>query len=74
VGGRQSTTAISDRVAGGLECHFQRTTYSADEDLVFCHPDTGGPLDPSKLRKRFGVAPERAGLRRIRFNDLRHAR
>jgi integrase len=63
---------LSDRVAGELERHFQRTKFSGDEDLVFCHHDTGGPLDPSNLRKRFAVALQRAGLRQIRFHDLRH--
>ena len=29
-------------------------------------------LDPSKLQKRFRKAVERAGLRHIRFHDLRH--
>jgi integrase len=40
--------------------------------LVFCHPQIGSVLDPSKLRKRFGRALEAARLRRIRFHDLRH--
>ncbi|MGH7718977.1 MAG: tyrosine-type recombinase/integrase [Gemmatimonadaceae bacterium] len=63
---------LADRVAGELERHHQRSAYRADEDLVFCHPDSGGPLDASKLRKRFGMALGRAGLRKLRFHDLRH--
>lgn len=63
---------MTDRVAGELERHFQRSAHQADEDLVFCHPQTGNPLDASRLRKRFGEALARAGLRRIRFHDLRH--
>jgi integrase len=43
---------MTDRVAGELERHFKRTAFDADEDLVFPHPHTGGPLDASKLRKR----------------------
>jgi integrase len=63
---------MTDRVAGELERHFQRSAYQADEDLVFAHPETGYPLDPSKVRVRFGKALDRAGLRRVRFHDLRH--
>ena len=33
---------------------------------------TGGVLDPSKLRKRFLAAARRAGVRPVRFHDLRH--
>ncbi len=63
---------MADRVAAGLERHFQRTRYRADTDLVFCHPETGGPMDPSKMGKRFKKALKRAGLREITFHELRH--
>ncbi len=71
---RRSSRAVpmADRVAAELERHFQRSRYQADEDLVFCHPETGRPYDASKLRKRFKVALTAAGLRPIRFHDLRH--
>jgi integrase len=39
---------------------------------VFCHPQTGGPYDPSKMRVRFKAALKRAGVRDVRFHDLRH--
>ena len=32
----------------------------------------GGYLDGSALRRRYGAALERAGLRQLRFHDLRH--
>jgi integrase len=60
------------RVAAALERHFQRSAYRDDDDLVFAHPDTGKPLDRSKVRKRFVRAVRRAGLRKVRFHDLRH--
>ena len=63
---------LADRVAGELERHFQRSSFQGDEDLVFGHPQTGHPLDASKIRKRFAVALDRAGLRQVRFHDLRH--
>lgn len=72
---RRSSRAVplADRVAGELERHFQRSHYQADHDLVFCHPDTGHPYDASKLRRRFKAAVERAGVREVRFHDLRHS-
>jgi integrase len=63
---------MHDHVGAELERHFQRTAYRADDDLVFAHPHTGGPLDSSKVLKRFGDALHAAGVRRVRFHDLRH--
>jgi integrase len=63
---------MADRVGAELERHFQRTHYRADSDQVFCHPETGKPLDPSKVGKRFKKTLERAGLREITFHELRH--
>jgi integrase len=60
------------RVAAALEHHFQGSAYQDDDDLVFAHPDTGKPLDRSKVRKRFVRVVCRAGLRKVRFHDLRH--
>ncbi len=71
---RRSSRAVpmADRVAAELERHSQRSAYQGDEDLVFCHPQTGHPYDASKQRKRFKEALKAAGLRPIRFHDLRH--
>jgi integrase len=55
-----------------LDRHFQGTAYQGDDDLVFAHPDTGSPYDPSKMRSRFYAAINRAGISRLRFHDLRH--
>ena len=63
---------LADRVAGDLERHYQASAYQADEDLVFCHPHTGNPIDNSKLLRRFKDALEAAELRTLRFHDLRH--
>ncbi|RSS83973.1 site-specific integrase [Streptomyces sp. WAC06614] len=43
-----------------------------DSELVFTTP-TGGPLDPANLTRRFRNFLNRAGLRCIRFHDLRHS-
>lgn len=71
---RRSSRSVpmADRVAGELERHFQRSAFQADDDLALCHPQTGNPLDASKLRRRFASALQRAGLRQVRFHDLRH--
>jgi integrase len=71
---RRSSRSVpmTDRVAGQLERHFQASAFQHDEDLAFCHPHTGNPLDSSKLRKRFKEALARAELRSVRFHDLRH--
>jgi integrase len=63
---------MADRLARELELHFQRSPYSADDDLVFCHPQTGHVLDPSKIRKRFKKALKRAEVHEITFHELRH--
>jgi integrase len=60
------------RVAGDLDRLYQQTAYKGDDDLVFAHPYLGSVLDASKVRKRFQAAVAAAGLRRIRFHDLRH--
>jgi integrase len=71
---KRSTRSVplADRVAGELERQFQRTEFDGDQDLVFAHPQTGAPLDASKIRKRFVAALNRASLRHVRFHDLRH--
>jgi integrase len=42
-----------------------------DDGLVFVG-EGGGYLDGSALRRRYKLALERAGLRSLRFHDLRH--
>jgi integrase len=71
---KRSSRAVpmSGRVGTALEHHFKRSRYTGADDLVFCHPETGGPFDSSKMRKRFKEALKAAGIRSIRFHDLRH--
>jgi integrase len=51
---------------------YQASPFKADDDLVFANPASGRPLDRSKVRKRFQRACRRAGVRVVRFHDLRH--
>ncbi|MFJ1645441.1 replication initiator [Streptomyces sp. NPDC088258] len=43
-----------------------------DNGLVFSTP-AEGPIDPANLNRSFRALLDRAGLRRIRFHDLRHS-
>jgi len=70
---------MADRLGGELDRHFKRSLYQADDDLVFCHPQTGDPYDASQLRIRFYAAMKAAGMGRrcgreggITFHSLRH--
>jgi integrase len=63
---------MAERVAGALRDLRQRSAYRGDGDLVFCHPESGRPLDRSKLIRRFKQALGRAGVHEITFHELRH--
>jgi integrase len=63
---------MADRAARALEAWSRRNAYGTDDDLVFPHPQTGKPLDRSKVTKRFKAACRDAGVRPVRFHDLRH--
>jgi integrase len=63
---------MTDRLAGELDRWSLRTEYRGDGELVFAHPQTGSPLDRSKVTKRFKAACRAAGVREIKFHDLRH--
>jgi integrase len=82
VGGREDTpktgqsrrdVPLAMRVGAELQRLWELTPYQADDDPVFAHPrGTGLPLDASTVSKRFQAALRRAGVRRVRFHDLRH--
>lgn len=65
------TIVMSPTLKKALEIHRINSPVS-EQDLVFCNT-RGNPLDPDNLVKReFHATLDRAGLRRIRFHDLRH--
>jgi integrase len=70
--GSGRSVPMAERVADALRELRERCYYSRDRDLVFCHPETGKPLDRSKLVRRFKQALIRAEVHRITFHELRH--
>jgi len=66
---------LGSRTRTVLEQQWQRTAHSDDADLVFCHPDLGTPLDPSKLARCYlkPALKQAAITKPFRpFHDLRH--
>jgi integrase len=63
---------MASRLAKELDLWSKRTVYGGDGELVFAHPQKGTPLDSSKVSKRFKAACVDAGVRPVRFHDLRH--
>jgi integrase len=63
---------MATRLARDLDRWSKRTPYNDEGDLVFAHPQTGNPLDRSKVTRRFQEASKLAGVRIIKFHDLRH--
>jgi integrase len=59
-------------VAAALARLGQRDRFTGQDDFVFAGEE-GGPLDGSALRRRYMKATASAGLRPLRFHDLRHA-
>jgi integrase len=69
--GKVRAVPLAPAVAHALARLAARPRWTSDDDLVFCG-ELGGFLDGSALRRRYGQALERGGVRRLRFHDLRH--
>jgi integrase len=54
-----------------LDALTRRQHFTADDDLVFCS-EVGEHLGGWRVRRRYAAALKRAGLRPVRFHDLRH--
>jgi integrase len=62
---------MPDQAAAALDRLSRRQDFTGMSELVFCNA-LGRPLDGSALRRRFKRARDAAGLRPLRFHDLRH--
>jgi integrase len=69
--GKVRSVPMVPKVGQALARLAEREWFTGDEDLVFAG-DLGNYLDASALRDRYKAALDRAGLRRLRFHDLRH--
>jgi integrase len=70
-GGRVRHVPLVPKAAHALARLAQRGDFTAPGELVFCNW-RGWPLDKSALVARFKRARDAAGLRALRFHDLRH--
>lgn len=69
--GKVRSVPMAPDVARALAELGQRVDWTGEDDLVF--PGEGGDyLAGSALRRRYASALKRAGLRQLRFHDLRH--
>jgi integrase len=69
--GQERTVPMADEVAEALAKLGERDHDTKDDALVFCGAK-GGHLAGHRLRDRYKAALEAAGLRSLRFHDLRH--
>jgi integrase len=69
--GKVRAVPMAPDVAGALAQLSQREHWVGDDDQVFAG-EVGGYLDGSALRRRYKAALTAAGLRPLRFHDLRH--
>src|SRR5947208_2961908 len=69
--GKIRSVPMVPEVAKALARLAERERFNGDEDLVF-GGEAGGFMDASALRDRYKGALARAGLRPLRFHDLRH--
>jgi integrase len=69
--GRVRSVPLVDDAATLLARLGHRPSFTGEDDLVFCEA-MGEYLADDRLRRRYHAALSTAGLRRLRFHDLRH--
>ena len=70
--GKTRTIPLATPAAAELARLADRDRFVDPDDLVFCGP-LGETLDDSAIRRRLRRAQKAAGLRPLRFHDLRHS-
>jgi integrase len=68
---RAREVPLADQAAGAVDRLSQRRDFTSSDDYVFVNR-LGRRLDGSALRRRVERARDAAGLRPLRFHDLRH--
>jgi integrase len=69
--GKVRSVPLIDQAAAAFDRLSRREHFTDPDDLVFCS-ETGTYIDESALRRRYYAALERAGVKHLRFHDLRH--
>jgi integrase len=69
--GKVRAVPMAPDVATGLARLGQRERFCGEDDFVFA-AESGLPINGDALSSRYEKALEAAGLRRLRFHDLRH--
>ncbi len=69
---RVRSVPMMPQVALALSRLREREFFTADDELVFPSP-IGRELNYDQLARRYRAAQQRAGLRPLRFHDLRHS-
>jgi integrase len=69
--GRVRRLPLPDQAAAALDRLSRRADFTGADERVFCNP-LGRTLDGSALRRRYRRAQAAAGLRPLRWHDLRH--
>lgn len=69
--GKARSIPMSSKLAAELDSLSRRPYFTSADDLVFCSA-IGGVLHGGGIYHRFVAGTKAAGLRRLRFHDLRH--
>ncbi len=69
--GHTRRVPLARQAGAALDRMSRRPHFTSPDDRVFCN-ELGRPLDDSALRRRYRRAQAAAGVRPLRFHDLRH--
>jgi len=69
--GKVRSVPLIDQALAAFDGLSRREHFTGPDDLVFCS-EVGDYIDDSALRRRFYDALKTAGLKKMRFHDLRH--